>query len=208
MRVPLRITKNICQKKIKTIIATPCMKWYNTGVAREHNYNTKEKAMNIQELVELIKNIKGATPVGMDYESPVKMLKTGNPFADRTVTKFQSVSGMIGVNYEAGVNRQLEREGKDPVFEAQARKWGEHVSSAIVVSEKGDYSLILQAVNKPQNVQYYMDGQPIEKSVIENFLPVRKPSANQGTDKPVMNQTFRLDRVKAIRIKNQEIILK
>jgi len=163
--------------------------------------------MKVQEVIEFIKGIKGATTVGIDYESPVKMKKTGNPFADRCVTKSQSVSGMIGVNYENSVNRQLVREGKEPEFEAQARTWGEHVSSAIVVSKDGNFSIILQAVNPPQNVQYFMDGAPIDKSVIEDFLPVRKPSAHQGTEKPVMNQTFRLDRVKSIRVKGQEIVI-
>lgn len=163
--------------------------------------------MTVADLRNFIIAIKGATPVGLTYEAPVKMLKTGNPYADDLVVKTQNLSGMINVNYENSVNRQLGREDKPADFQAQARTWGEHESAAIVVSAKGDYSLVMQPVNTPSEVAYTRNGQPIEFALIEPFLPKKSPSKTQGTDKEVANISLRLDRIKSINVKGETITL-
>ena len=168
------------------------------------------KTITRNDLIALIKSTEkqGATPVGLDYEAPVELKKTGNPYKDRTVTKFSSVSGMINTDYEMAVNRQLAREGKDTNFTTEDRSWGEHVSPALVVHEKtGDYSIQMQMINKPSEVVFKMDGEIVDKSLIENWLPKSHAPANQGTEKPVVIRTYKIDRIKAIRINGEAYIV-
>ena len=165
-------------------------------------YGKVENIMNItkNELVTKIESIKGATFVGLDYDAPVTMLKTGNPYASQTLTKVSSVSGQINGDYEIGVNTRRQNEGKATDFVVSERSWGEHVTPALIVNDKGLYSIQMRMLNHPSSVTYYLDGQPIDKKQIVAYLPKHKPSNSQGTDDPIIIRTYRIDRIKAIRI--------
>ncbi len=165
--------------------------------------------MNISqnELVTKIEGIKGATFVGLDYDAPVTMLKTGNPYASMLLTKVSSVSGQINWDYEIIVNTRLQNEGKATDFVASERAWGEHVTPALIVNDKGLFSIQMRMLNNPSSVAYYLDGQAIDKSQIEAYLPKHKAVNKQGTDEPIVIRTYRIDRIKTIRIGGEELIV-
>lgn len=153
----------------------------------------------------MLENVKGTTFLGVDYVAPVEMLKTRNPYLGNTVTKSSSLTGMFGFDYEGNVNAQLGREGKSADFEAQGRAWGENLGKGIILNPKnGEISIQLRTDNKPSEVVYRIDGEVVDKAVLEPFLPKKSPNKSQGTDKPVTLGTYKIARIKAIRMNGEE----
>lgn len=156
----------------------------------------------------MLETVKGTTFLGIDYVAPVTMTKTGNPYLGNTVTKSSSVTGLFGFDYESNVNAQLVREGKAANFDAQGRSWGENMGKGIIRNPKnGEISLQLRMDNKPSELVYRIDGEIVEKTVLEPFLPKKSPNKSQGTDKEIKIGTYKLDRIKAIRMNGEEYIV-
>ena len=166
------------------------------------------KSISKVELVKVLESVKGCTFLGLDYVAPVTMTKTGNPYLGNEVTKSQSLTGNFGFSYENSVNSQLVREGKEADFEMQQRTWGENLGKGIILNPKnGEISIQLKLDNHASEVVYRIDGNVVEKSVLEPFLPKKSPSKSQGTDKEVRLGTYKLDRIKAVRMNGEEYIV-
>ena len=166
------------------------------------------KTISKVELVEMFEAVKGNTFVGLDYTAPVEMKKTGNPYIDADVTKTTSLTGQFGFDYEAGVNRQLVREGKEATFEAQGRTWGENLGKGIILNPKnGEVSIQLAMSNAPSEVVYRINGVMVDKAILAPCLPAKGGSKAQGTEKEVVVRTYKVDRIKAIRMNGQEMIV-
>lgn len=162
------------------------------------------------ELADKLRAIKGATFVTISALVDARAKKTGNPFT--AVLKLSKVNGTVGADYQASVNRQLAREGKDHIqFEASGRQWGERISSALVVkgegAERKEY-LAIQPNHTRQPVYFGKtpDGlmRQVSKETIAAFLPAHKPSAIQGTDKEIVYRNYALSSIAAISIGGQK----
>lgn len=149
--------------------------------------------------------LEGATFVGMDTETPVK-LKGGkrNPQQGR-VTKVMrgaqvmSFSNTNGSAYAAMVKRRLEQEGKDAhSFEVGARAWGERIAGTPFVEHKGSHYLEVIFLTAGET-EYRLDGQPVDASEIEGLPPKPESNGQGGLDRQVVIRTFKLENVTELR---------
>lgn len=152
-------------------------------------------------LVEILSTQKGATPVTLSAMTDTRARKTGNPYV--AIYKFATVNGMIGVNYENAVNNQLNREGKETDFSAQTRQWGEKVNNSLVVNGEDSYISIVNPKSFRARPRYYgkrMDGTlvRIPEAVALKFIPEKKKSATQGTDKEIIFRNYNLKNIRTI----------
>lgn len=72
--------------------------------------------------------------------------------------KRATINGFLGVDYEAGVNRRLERAGETPNFVAQDPRWGH--GGPIVVEHKGSFYLRIN-VGRTLQKDFFRDGMQI-----------------------------------------------
>lgn len=158
-------------------------------------------------LFELISNhVNGASFVTIDTETVVK-LKGGrkNPQQGRVTKRVNGSNVMVFQNktksgYGAMVERRLEKEGKDPAtFQLSPRTWGTRLDGVPFVEHNGKYYLEVIFLHAGE-VQYLLDGQPININEIEG-LPPRGPEGEQGglNDKVII-RTYSVESIKAISI--------
>lgn len=112
--------------------------------------------MEIQKLINDIKNLKGCKLAHIEYTSVVKLPKklgiTG------TVTKFVSGSVQLNYNYQNAVNNRLEKSGESRDFVADKLPWGEWETPNKVILHKGNYYLRYYAhKNSGMQVTYFVD---------------------------------------------------
>jgi hypothetical protein len=153
----------------------------------------KSKTVSVNQLREILARVSSACPIGFSAFVSARCRKTGNPFAD--VAKLSRVSAFTGINWEASVNRQLDREGKAETFEASARSWGVRVSPALV-ENKGQFYLVAKVERTAKPVylakrQAGLPWSPVSKAAIAAFLPVAKP-ASTGTEKELVYRNYAL----------------
>ena len=104
-----------------------------------------------------------------------------NPYA--SVSKVQKLNCFINFDYEKSVNRQREREGKEPDFQAEQRTWGEHLTGSIVTHNQNEY--VQLKVEKVLGKSYIADGHVVTNEEVERFITPKKTSDNQGVDRQV-----------------------
>jgi hypothetical protein len=133
-------------------------------------------------LVSLMSNIKGATICTIVSATEPKMRKTANPYVGR-VTKLTKCQYQFGYNYQNAVNNRLAKEGKEPNFTTDARKWGVWVVPNKVAEHKGEFYLRFYTMeNATPKVVYLVDNRlatPEEVAEIKSFLTESAPSNRQ-----------------------------
>jgi hypothetical protein len=151
------------------------------------------------ELETLLRDVRGTTTVGVVMLTPPKMNKTLEPVVDANGKKSKRPKNpmygrvmkrthrqcMIGFIYANSVNNQLEREGLDADFVAEPRKWGTRIAGTPLVEHKGKLHLECK-VDRLIQEQYYLDGQEVDKSVVEPYLVERDDVSRQGVEKQVI----------------------
>ena len=153
--------------------------------------------MKLGELKAALMQRKGTSFVTIVAEPDPKLRKRGNPYSGRVV-KRSRVNGAIGWIYDSGVNRQRIREGLEPDFESFPRKWGQRIKGTPFVEHKGRTYLELK-VERALSTEYLLDGEVIDKSVIEEWLPKRKAEGErQQVENPVILRDYDLANIKAI----------
>lgn len=159
------------------------------------------KTINIQNLIALLSTITTPTFINMVTETKVRMNKTGNPYFDR-VYKVKQGNYLIGTTYENRVNTNLEKEGKDADFVAQKSNVGNHVSKVLLFNEKtGKHYLQHERFdNSVIDTRYVFQGQDIELSAFEKFMPTANNYENQGLEKTVKVMSVTVDNIKLITI--------
>ena len=134
---------------------------------------------------------KGCKAVSIVLNTVPKMNKNvskgvPNPYYGR-VTKRAYYGVLIGFSYENSVNNQLVREGKEAEFEAAARTYGDHVDGTPVIEYNGKHYLQCK-LQSTIGTQFYVDGEPVEESVVDPYIVKPKPSKRQadaGVEKAV-----------------------
>jgi hypothetical protein len=108
-----------------------------------------------------------------------------NPLFGR-VKKIQAVNGAVGYDYSAAVNRQLDKEGKPPEFQATIRPGMRHIGGALLENDKGEKYVFLRPLSYGDAV-YYVDGKLTPLHNIDQYLYFSPDngSGRQGTDKTI-----------------------
>lgn len=147
--------------------------------------------VNIQKLREIVSKA-GAFPITIVADTEPK-LKKGCPYK---VRKRSKVNGMAGFIYENAVNRQRIREGKEPDFESEPRKWGIRIVRTPLVEHNGNFYLELKVQNSDC---VYLDenGNEISKEEIQPFLRENNFDKQQ-LDKPVILRDYKLENIKEV----------
>lgn len=156
-------------------------------------------------LLALLNNVRGATFATILTRTDARLKKTGNPFGP--VSKLSRVNVTLGFQYDAAVNRQRAREGNTADFEAAPRQWGERVSP-MIVAHKGKLYLETK-VERSLGHSFLQDatGQELPHSLVERFLPTRRKSARQKTEKEILVRDYALDSIQGITVKGEDFIV-
>jgi len=160
-------------------------------------------------------SVNGTSFVGIDTETVVP-LKGGkaNPMKDRVTKRMTGAQVMVFQNkningYEAMVQRRLEAEGKNAGdFELSPRTWGERVPNMPIVThvKDGVTKAYLEVIFlKSGSVEYFLDGNAIEKSEITGLESKEEGEQGNLTNKVII-RTFSLDSVTKIRIDHTEYV--
>lgn len=172
--------------------------------------------VTVTELANILANTEATTPITLIADTEVKMNKflRGDRMQKNSyygkVRKLQESNVFVNVDYTKAVNKRLTKEGKEADFVAQERTWGERVGNSPIISRRlksGIVKYYLEASfvtnNKPK-VEYTLveDGveTPIDKSILEGYLPAQSTSNSQGLDNELAIRTFGLENIKEIRM--------
>lgn len=159
------------------------------------------KTITKQELINVLKDIKGTTFVSIDSET-IPQLKGGKSCPFNGVKKYSHTNCTIGFKWENSVNNQLEREGKDRSFEAKPRTWGHRVVGTPLVEHKGKYYLETK-VEKADSPDYFMNGNRISNDDIKPYIK----ETVSITDDPLFIRDYPIDSIRNIKIKGEEYLV-
>lgn len=163
------------------------------------------KTITRQDLINMIESEKGAEMVAVELCTDPRMRKTGNPFVG--AVKFQSLSGVIGYDYENSVNNQLVREGKEADFVAEPRAWGTRISPKWVLHKEQRYlTLKVQAAGEPM---FVFNGEELPLELVQPYLPEKKsPSTQDELEKKIRHTDIKIDNIVSINMKGDKFIIK
>ena len=154
------------------------------------------KAISLVELQNRLDQLKGARVVSFIARTKPEMRKTDNPYWER-VTKVSKVVGMVNWIYQNSVNRQRIREDSEPDFEALPRSWGERIHGKPFVTHKDNLYLEVKVESAIQT-QYFVDGVPVEREVIAEWLRPSSEPIRQELEKPVILRDYKLENIRQI----------
>lgn len=174
------------------------------------------KKITHAELLSLICSKKGSYPIGIESITDTRAKKTGNPYGK--IFKHSRSVGFVGVNYEASVNREAERQGENQTFEAEPLSWGQWKYYGKVIEHKGEYYLRVQTTpgqrdRQQTNVINYLSdtGEKLDKNLIKPFLPpVRESNKQQeetGINRTIFVKNFSFKSIKKIRLGGKTYLL-
>ena len=154
--------------------------------------------VNIGQVVGMFEAVKSNTFVGITYEAPVAMLKTGNPYvkADAKVVKVSTISGQFGADYGTKVEKVT-----GEAFEVGERAWGDNTGKGVIYKDNKPHSVQLTLDNSPSSVKYFVNGVETPKDVLRPYLPKKKAG------EPVTVRDYRFDRIKSLRMGGKEFIM-
>jgi hypothetical protein len=162
--------------------------------------------MTRDALVDTFKARRGAFPMTIVAETAPDMRKTDNPYVG--ALKVARVNGMGGSwNYENGVNRLLDKEGKPMDFTAFPRKWGQRV-----LHDDGRLTGLVHHVNKEGVERWYVEmrvlrslqheyrfnGAVVDSGLIHPFLRQKEEGTRQGLDNPLILRDYAVDNIRQV----------
>lgn len=179
--------------------------------------------LNLDGLIELVHERKGAQIVTLITETIPPMNKTNNPYYDSDkgafrVTKRSWVNGIINWNYSNSVTNQRLREGHaEPEFIAQPRKWGERIAGSPLVRHKDMLYLELKVERSVEQPLFYLDGELLDETSekdkmiladIQRWIKPSRQAATQETDKEIILRDYKLDNILSIRCGGEDYRIK
>jgi len=168
--------------------------------------------MKYTQLVSAIEHVNGASFVGLDTVTEVKLLGgKKNPMQGKVTKKMTGANVMVFNNtetngYEAAIKRRLPAEGKDQdSCKLGERAWGTRIPNMPIIEHFKDgetkYYLECQFL-KAGKSEYFYDGKPIDVKDIEGFPPEKPVSEESqgGVENKVILRTFAADSISEIRV--------
>ena len=176
-----------------------------------------KKLVSASEMVDIIrKAVNGTTIVSVDFDSPMdgkgKMNKTGNPYVGMGIVKRETLTGVIGYDYGAAVNRLATKEGAEE-REAKRHPWGDMDDNRLFRIHRGNGSLYLSMKVQGVNIDGYYyptQGKMSDEAttLLKTFVPVKVKSSTQADlDGEVIARDYSMDNIRAIRMKGEEFII-
>jgi hypothetical protein len=163
------------------------------------------KLLTTVALATKLSEIRGATFATLICETDARLKKTGNPFGQ--VQKVSRVNVCLGFQYEAAVNRQRTREGAEADFEAAPRQWGNRVPGTFLVEHKGRTYLETKVERSLEHAYITADGRELSDADVAPFLPARKDSGRQETDKAILVRDYALDSIRSISFGGESYVM-
>jgi hypothetical protein len=150
------------------------------------------------EIIGLIKNLTAPTEFVLTIKTEVKMNKKdvetkteANPYIG--ASKIAKVRVILNPDYQKQVNAQRQEENKEADFEASERKWGTSLGNGIIEKNGNLYVSYIHVETLKTN--YLFDGEEIEYSKLNPFVPVKKSSGNQGIEKEVQFRVVSVENI-------------
>lgn len=152
----------------------------------------------------------GAKPISFTSVTNPVYRKTGFPYAK--LYKVGQSAGMVGTDYEANVNAQREREGKEADFvKQQTSKVKEWVSKSIGITNTGLKVIKYRPLaSKPSYwVIQTKDGElkEISKEEASKYLPEYSGTTSQGVENTVEYRLYGLDKLIAVSFEKKEYVI-
>jgi hypothetical protein len=143
-----------------------------------------------QTLVEILSQVEKGEFVNIESITKVKMRKTGNPYYN-SVVKRSSKNVRCLPDYE----KRVQNKTNNPEFESKPN-WFQHISPCVVKHRNNDNTYFMYETFEGQSVrnEFIHNGQPIQKEVIQPFLPEYK-------EREVQVFTIKTDNIKKISYK-------
>ena len=160
-----------------------------------------------EELIKLLVSVEKVLFTQLVTETEVRMKKTGNPFnkiIKRSVGRF-----LIGSDYMLRVINEGKKEGIDTQFEVDENKVGKHISKCVLYNEKLDkhYLMCEYFDEVPPKVEYFYEGNPIEKMLFESYMYQRSESQKQPQERKVKVVSYNIDNIKEISLNKVKYVL-
>lgn len=140
--------------------------------------------------IETVKSLSGPTLALITTRTEVKMNKKdvatkteANPYLG--ATKLSTLLVELAPKYEKTVNDQREAEGKAADFEVSERAWGTNVGNGIVENKGKFYISYILKESKSKSKEFFFNDEEIEFSLLESFIPKKKPDVNPVTEKAI-----------------------
>ena len=141
-------------------------------------------------LVQILSQVEKGEFVNIESVTNVKMKKTGNPYYNSVVKKSNKNVRCL-TDYEKRVQNKTE----NPEFQS-APNWFVHISPCVVKHRNNDNTYFMYETFEGQSVrnEFIHNGQPIDKEVIQPFLPTYN-------DREVQVFTISTDNIKKLSYK-------
>lgn len=156
--------------------------------------------MKLDDIADLIDQIKGATFASMDSETypkkGVRCVTTG--------TSVMLFTNKTGSAYEKIVKRRLKEAGKNPDdFVLSDLPWGERVPGTPLIEHKGEYYLQC-IVLRPGESHFYVGRHEVDPAA----YGIKPPKPNQGLpeEKGVVVNTYRLDSITRLSMMRHTVV--
>lgn len=160
-------------------------------------------SVNKDTLILSLMNMKGSNFISFVSHTQPKMKKTGNIYANKIV-KISNVSANVGFDYESGVNRRREKEGKETDFQSKSN-WHEPVinnGSITALSRHCKTGELYLRCNVLKSNSVYVNienGEIVEKEALDPFLQKTDYKSSQGLDdSQITFNCYKLDSIKSI----------
>jgi hypothetical protein len=167
--------------------------------------------ITLEALQAMLKTSKGTKIVSMVTITDPD-LKKGCNF---DVVKVSYVNGVINFNYKSSVNKQREREGNEPDFVSQKRKWGTKLDDSPFIShinKDGCHKLYLEIkVERSIYHQYYSftEERVISEEFIKPFLKEKRSSSEaQGVEKEIILRDYDVRNIACLIIDGSGFLIK
>jgi hypothetical protein len=162
---------------------------------------TQAPVISEADLVALLSSLRGSKFLTITSRTDARLKKTGNPYG--TVYKVSKVNICVNFQYEAGVRRRLEKEGKNPDDFVRGESWHTAVKSedgflTPLCSHKQTGAVYLRCqrlatIGEP--VYFTQDGVEVTREEIAEWLPKQSEYANQGLEAPLIFLTYALSSI-------------
>ena len=151
------------------------------------------------EIAKLIDEKGGANFITLTAVTIPRVLKNCPYYGLRKVSK---VNCQVHLNYEAAINRALEKRKKNPNFEVGPLRWGEREHGKGLTTLDGKPHSIFVRVIQVLETKYFDDETEIDEKLIQPFLIQSPPKEN------VKVRTYGLNSFQSFVLNGEEFFVK
>lgn len=169
----------------------------------------KSRNVSLEEIRQHLLSIRGSSFISVITKTKPRMRKTGNAFYDR-VTKISRFDGVVGFDYESGVNRRLVKEGKQADFTASSPTNGitpffreDGTFTPLATNSHNEWYLRMQLNDNKYEPVYLLDDLPIPVDAVEPYLQRSNSYTNQGVENTLKIICPKLENIVLIAANNE-----